>query len=388
MIAASQGLLMLIGAEPGGDAVLDAPVDGIELHQPGVRTAAYAGKLVFVIAPQRGHDRVASMVEECTDAAAVIVPADADIDPAATPGIILLRRSPWVSTDALMRALVALTRRPGVGDAAATLERDAALAVHRQESALLALLRGAADAATPAALLGLRPDASHVVIAADVPDAQREAYRLALAAEYPEASSVVSEQLLFSVLSVADIEQSAQVTERLRTRMGRAIRSSADLLVGVGSTVPGVFALHESAAVARETLRALSFKLGTPWPSGHGGVRIAGAADVPDALALIRVGDALRPQGASLAAPLMRVAAYDREHGSELLASVLAALEHRENATDAARKLGIHANSLRARLDRVKEISGVDLADPVSSMRAIVAFLAFPEAHNTARRVP
>lgn len=209
---------------------------------------------------------------------------------------------------------------------------------------------------------------------------------------------MLSEGVLFTVIPIHQVlsdntalpvnlvEEQARVTAELRSRLGRTVRATADLPVGVGTVVSGVFSLHESAAAALETLRALKFKLGAPALAAALGLRIAGGVDVADALALIRAGDALRPHGAALAAPLAVLAEYDRVHRSELLPTVLTALEHRSNSSQAARQLGIHANSLRTRLDRIREISGIDLTEPVSALRAMVAFLAHPGIHNEARR--
>jgi hypothetical protein len=388
VLSSAEGLLFLAGDIPGASA-LDRRVTGIEIHQPG-GAISYAGRLVVVAAPVHTAIELEQVLRECREAVAVIMPADApsgiDLSGSADAPVVL-RRSPWVSTDALMRALVAVSRLPGSeDDAGAVLERDAALAVHRHDSALLALLRGVTDAATPAALVGLRPDLDHVVVAAGVSAELAEPYSLAMRAEFADERTVRSEEITFSVLTVdSKTENAANVVGRLRSRMGRAIRGGQDLPVGVGIVVPGVYTLHESAAAAREILRALRFKLGTPWESGHTSLRVAGADDVPDALVLIRAADALRPLGAALAERLMVLAQYDRDHQSVLLPSVLAALEHRSNVTDAARSLGVHPNSLRGRLERVKEVAGIDLNEPVSAMRTMVAFLANPEAHNAAR---
>lgn len=385
VLSSTEGLLRRPEG-PVDPLALDRPVTGVEVYERG-SGASYVGKLVVVVDTVDQPARIESAVRECRDAAALIFPPETSVAQHEGAPPILVRSS-WAAASALIRALVELTRdaEAPTGGAGTALERDTALAVHRLESALLALLGGTADAATPAAIVGLRPDLDHLVIAADLGDVPSEQYRLALAAEFPDERSVLSDRMLFSVLRADGADSSVRVAEQLRARLGRAIRTTRDLPVGVGPVVSGVFTLHESAAAAREIVRAMRIKLGAPPLSADGGARVAGADDVPDALALIRAADALRSQGPNLAAPLMRIAEYDRVHGSDLLPSVLVSLEHRGNVTAAAGRLGIHANSLRARLKRVREISGVDLDEPVSTLRATVAFLAFPDAHNTARR--
>ncbi len=148
----------------------------------------------------------------------------------------------------------------------------------------------------------------------------------------------------------------------------------------------GVFALHESAASARQILRALRVKLGERPLSADAPLRVATAADVDDALAVIRARDALRPLAPTLTERLRVLAAYDREHGGELLHTVFVALVHRRNASEAARSLGIHANSLRTRFERIREIAGIDLTAPVSELRAIIAFLSDIDMQHLAMR--
>lgn len=387
ILAQAEGLLVPLGGTVSASS-LELGVTGLELHQPGMPMECL-GRLVLVSAPIRAWSDLEIVCAESRDAVALVLRAETSSEFAQRRGPVLLRRSPWVTTDALLRALIVITRSHALrGDEAVvgSLEREAAVEVHRRESALLALLHGTTDAAIPSTLLGLRLDRDHLVIAAGVAPDGVDPLRLALATEFPEERSILTENVLFAVLPVGEAESTTKIVSRLRARVGRALRSADDLPIGVGSIVPGVLRLHESAAVARETLRALRFKLGVPPLSGAGGLRVAEGADVSDRLALIRAGDALRSHGRELTAPLMVVAEYDRAHESDLLPTILTALEYRSNTAEAARRLGIHANSLRARLERVHEISGIDLADPVSAMRVMVAFLASPEIHNTARR--
>ena len=66
--------------------------------------------------------------------------------------------------------------------------------------------------------------------------------------------------------------------------------------------------------------------------------------------------------------------------------TVLSALKQQTNVAAAARPLGIHLNSFRARLERITEISGIDLNDQAMRLRTILAFVASPEIHNAALR--
>jgi len=63
---------------------------------------------------------------------------------------------------------------------------------------------------------------------------------------------------------------------------------------------------------------------------------------------------------------------HDRKRGGELVATLRAYLEEGEQQA-AAKRLGVHPNTLRYRLDRIMEISGADLADPETRLNLAVA---------------
>jgi purine catabolism regulator len=63
---------------------------------------------------------------------------------------------------------------------------------------------------------------------------------------------------------------------------------------------------------------------------------------------------------------------HDQARGGELVETLKAYLEAGEQQA-AAKRLGIHPNTLRYRLDRVREISGVELEDPETRLNLAVA---------------
>jgi purine catabolism regulator len=63
---------------------------------------------------------------------------------------------------------------------------------------------------------------------------------------------------------------------------------------------------------------------------------------------------------------------HDRARGGELVETLKAYLEAGEQQA-AARRLGIHPNTLRYRLDRVREVGGVELEDPETRLNLAVA---------------
>ncbi|UQE74753.1 helix-turn-helix domain-containing protein [Gordonia sp. PP30] len=256
------------------------------------------------------------------------------------------------------------------------------------------MLGGVGDAATAAALAGLRPDRGHAVVAAAVTGDDHARVRLALSAEFPHQRQVTTGGLLLAVLPVdpdgtdpdsagAD-DDDRSVTVRLRARLGAALDTSPTAAVGVGPVVADLARLPESGRAARDVLRALRLPLGKP-PSVTG-LRIAEPQDVEDALQVVRASMLLRPHGGELSARLRLLADHDRAHRTELLPTVLTVATTASNVAEAARRLGVHPNSLRARLARIETVAGIDLGEPVSALRTVLGLLADPDLHRPARR--
>ena len=59
---------------------------------------------------------------------------------------------------------------------------------------------------------------------------------------------------------------------------------------------------------------------------------------------------------------LMRLARYDREHGTELMDTLFIYLQNACNTQRSARMLSLHKNTLLYRLGRIREILGCDLS--------------------------
>ncbi|MCJ7859467.1 PucR family transcriptional regulator [Corynebacterium kalidii] len=59
-----------------------------------------------------------------------------------------------------------------------------------------------------------------------------------------------------------------------------------------------------------------------------------------------------------------RVRDYDDDHGTSLVESLEAYLAAGMNVRDAAAVLTVHPNTLRYRVDRAQQLSGLDLGDP------------------------
>ncbi|MCX4857541.1 PucR family transcriptional regulator [Streptomyces canus] len=132
-------------------------------------------------------------------------------------------------------------------------------------------------------------------------------------------------------------------------------RLHLDVRAAVGSVVDGLDSIAASKADADRVLGIIA---------RQGDRRVATIADVRSEV-LVTETLALLEQHPRLRDPRITVLlAYDHEHESGLVPSVLAYLAAQCNMRAAARLLHLHTNTLRYRLKRAETISGIDLADP------------------------
>lgn len=114
-------------------------------------------------------------------------------------------------------------------------------------------------------------------------------------------------------------------------------------------------------AVARDALDAASGAA----PAG----RCVSLADVRGAVVARRLSEALESLPELGPDPLSLLEAYDGRRGLSFVATLHAWLDGFGDASTVARALGVHVNTLRYRLGRIQEITGVDLQhDPVGRL--------------------
>lgn len=262
--------------------------------------------------------------------------------------------------------------------AAAMLLRE----VHRelyerqlQESALADLLANGAQPGVPAALLGLRRDARYTVVALGEDDASAQSVMFHIKMSRTGTKPVrLGTELLVVVPAEEDEADEAALAVTLAAHLKRAAGAHAGPVV-VGPIVGSLPELHTSATVARQILDAAAL---SPVPTAPGnGPAVLTAADVRDALILIQVADQLAPIADTVTAPLQALYRHDVEHGTRFVQTVAAVLAHPGNLAEAARELGIHANSLRYRLQRISAVSGIDLHSAPARLRTGLALQIF-----------
>jgi sugar diacid utilization regulator len=270
------------------------------------------------------------------------------------------------------------------GPTAAMLLRE----VHRdqyerqlQESALVDLLSREVDPGVPAALLGLKRDARHAVVALGADTVSARSLMFHIQALRAGARTAHVGRDLFVVLPLADDElDETDLAGWLSEQLARVSRGRAGM-VSVGPVALALSDMQSSARVARQVLDAAALRGAAPHLPAGPGPTVLTAADVSDALTLILAADQLAPMASTLIAPLEALHRHDTDHATAYLDTLTAVLAHPGNLAGAARDLGIHANSLRYRLERIAVVSGVDLQTSVARLRVGLGLLVW-ERHR------
>jgi DNA-binding PucR family transcriptional regulator len=140
-----------------------------------------------------------------------------------------------------------------------------------------------------------------------------------------------------------------EVTAIVQRRSGSAVRA------GIGSGVAGLAGVPASRADADRVLDAMTPDAADPDSS------VAAIGDLRAEIlldeTLARLGDLHDPAAAALLD-------HDAEHGSDLAPSVLTYLDTLGDVRAAAARLTVHPNTLRYRLRRASEVTGLRLDDP------------------------
>ncbi|OON71806.1 DNA-binding protein [Streptomyces tsukubensis] len=282
----------------------------------------------------------------------------------------------------------------------------------RRRQAVRALLDGAQDVTQPATVLGLAPDTACAVLtmtawdthergradavadsAAPRTGAER-ALRLAAlqaTAHHPAAFTLHDDDLLEILLPLpshpeaearigagrpaprTDAEtgkarsDAATRARRLGTELAAAVRGAGSHpLVAVGPPRPDLAGAADSRREAHLVLRVLRAGL-----LASGGDReaarppeVAEAEDVRAALDTLRVVDTVAALSPPVTGPARELISYDAEHRTDLARTLAVFLTRFGDVAAASRQLGVHPNTLRYRLRRLRTLFALDLDDP------------------------
>ncbi|MZF85017.1 helix-turn-helix domain-containing protein [Streptomyces sp. SID5643] len=170
---------------------------------------------------------------------------------------------------------------------------------------------------------------------------------------------------------VSGLEHDASRADGQVRRLGSTLAdqlsstTGSPVKAGLGDVVPG---LAGAPASRRSAERALQALLTTDGPH-----TVARSEDVADTVGILQVVEALRGVTLPPRTSVARLREFDADHGSSGLVETLRAyLDHFGDVSAASRALGVHANSLRYRLRRIRQVSGLDLESPDARLLAQV----------------
>ncbi|KQU68114.1 CdaR family transcriptional regulator [Phycicoccus sp. Root101] len=155
----------------------------------------------------------------------------------------------------------------------------------------------------------------------------------------------------------------------------RARGESLELTARAGRAAHAVAELERSKAEALEVERVVGSSTDAATASTvHEDVWAR--VTVARACASLRDGDVL--------GPLAMLADHDREHSSDHLLTLAAWLDHPGAPGRAARSIHVHPNTLRYRMNRIADLAGLDLDDPVVRLALRLQLSALLEAPSSA----
>ncbi|MGB3633109.1 MAG: helix-turn-helix domain-containing protein [Rubrobacteraceae bacterium] len=79
---------------------------------------------------------------------------------------------------------------------------------------------------------------------------------------------------------------------------------------------------------------------------------------------------------------------YDSKRGSGLIRTLSVYFDTGTNASETADRLFLHRNSLLYRLERIQELTGLDLKEPDSRLALQLGLLAISEGENNEAQYP
>ncbi|MDH2412913.1 helix-turn-helix domain-containing protein [Nocardioides sp. CER19] len=205
--------------------------------------------------------------------------------------------------------------------------------------------------------------------AGDTSDLERVADALGvhLSASVPSSAVAVIGGIAFALLPVSSgahgsdpEERVARLAEEFCERLGTRL----PVVVGIGGTAADVSGVTESRATATRVLRVLR--------EGYASRRVARLPDVHTQSLLLELRDLAAARGERPVGPIARLLEYDERNDSGLADTLEAWLDALGDVRAAAAALFIHPNTLRYRLRRLEEVSGLDLADPEQRFSAML----------------
>jgi hypothetical protein len=193
-----------------------------------------------------------------------------------------------------------------------------------------------------------------------------------LRAECATAVAAVFNDTIYAVmLHTTDFCADVRSVQRLiRSFVERRGTGLDGLSVGIGNAVSDPGDLDRSREDAELVLRVLDM----PGTAREPELQVATRDDVHGLSLVLRLSDIAASDPVCAGGPLARLEAYDLEHQSNLVETLDCWLQRFGDVTSTADRLHVHKNTLRYRLRRIEEVSGVTLDDPEERFELMLEF--------------
>jgi hypothetical protein len=174
---------------------------------------------------------------------------------------------------------------------------------------------------------------------------------------HPEAMCALVEDRFWAVLPTPRSQARERTLGLASTIIDRVERvTGVRLVAGIGSTVPQVRDVPRSRTAAERALEVLGERrLAT---------RAVHIDDVRAHAVLLELLGLAAQRPSLLQGKLDALVAHDGDHGTAYTETLRCYLDCRGDTAAAARLMGVHPNTLRYRVRRLVELSGLDLDDP------------------------
>ncbi|MGY4719157.1 PucR family transcriptional regulator [Naumannella huperziae] len=240
---------------------------------------------------------------------------------------------------------------------------DVAALLFDGEIAPSVLDRVPASAARPLSVIAFgRPDQQDWESRAD---RAARLLRVHLAAKSVPSVVHSTDQVLYACLSVPAGDDQDRVLELARST-GTFLREilAADLRAGIGTPVATWAQVPRARWEAEQAMRV------TPAATGNR-LSLTPFATVVHEVVLNQLRDLALGRDALLAGPVRQLRAHDEENDTDYVATLRTYLDVQPmGIPTAAGQLFVHPNTVRYRLRRIQEITGLDLDDPVQRLIA------------------
>lgn len=200
---------------------------------------------------------------------------------------------------------------------------------------------------------------------------QRAADALAvhLSAAVPASAVAVVGGVAYALIPLpGDGAEPEERADRLAREFCERLGARLPVVVGVGGVASDVSAIVASREAANRALRVLRDGVAP----GTASRSVARLADVYTQSLLLELRDLAAARGERPVGPIARLLDYDERNDSGLAETLDAWLDANGDVRTAAAALFIHPNTLRYRLRRLEQVSGLDLSDPEQRFAAML----------------